>query len=226
MTAFTQEIVAPAPWRLKGQGYLVVVQLPKKVLDNDGFIDENLRVSRRGRLAYVAFVDYQESDVGRYHELLYIGGSLKFGQKRHYSISKIYVSSQASVDNGRRNWGIPKELADFNVQYGNNAKDVIQLNTPTGETIAKLNFSHYLLPFPVNTKLAPKRLLTIAQQWQGQYFFYRPEADGHLKPALLTDSYFDARYFPDLNQGRVVACFKVTDFNLLFPIAKIQAAIA
>lgn len=223
MTALTPDMIAPAPWHLKGQGYLLVVHLPKSVLDNEGFISDDLVASRRGRLAYVAFVDYQESDVGRYHELLYIGGSLKFGQKRHYSISKIYVSSQASVDNGQLNWGIPKELADFKVHYGKNAKDTIEVATTTGETIAKLSFSHHLLPFPVSTKLAPKRLMTVAQQWQGQYFFYRPEAVGHLKPALLTASHFDKRYFPDLNQGRVLACFKVTDFNLIFPIAKIEA---
>lgn len=223
MTVLTQEIVAQAPWRLKGQGYLVVVQLPKPVLDNEGFISDELRATRRGRLAYVVFADYQESDVGPYHELLYIGGTLKFGHKRHFSISKIYVSSQASVTNGQRNWGIPKELATFNVNYGKNAKDEVKLSTPAGETIAQLSFSHHLFPFPVNTKLAPARILTVGQLWQGQYFFYRPEAEGFLKPALLTASHFDKRYFPDLNQGRVLACFKVTDFTMIFPVPKTQA---
>lgn len=224
MTLLTDDntAIAPAPWRLTGQGYLIVVQLPKKILDNEGFISDELRPTRRGRLAYIVFADYQESDVGRYYELLYVGGTLKFGQKRHYSISKIYVSSQASVSNGHRNWGIPKELAHFSANYGKNAKDDIQLTTETGETIAKLSFSHHLFPFPVNTKLAPARLLTVAQKWQGQYFFYRPQAEGYLKPALLTSATIDKRYFPDFNQGRVLACFKVTDFSMIFPIAKIQ----
>jgi hypothetical protein len=34
------------------------------------------------------------------------------------SISKIYVSTQDSIDNGQKNWGIPKEMAHFEVQYG------------------------------------------------------------------------------------------------------------
>jgi hypothetical protein len=58
--------------------------------------------------------------------LLYIGGTLKFGQKRHYSISKIYVSTQDSIDNGQKNWGIPKEMAHFEVQYGADNHDTIK----------------------------------------------------------------------------------------------------
>lgn len=223
MTGNTTEIVAPAPWHLRGGGYVLVVQLPKAVLDNESFIDADLQASRRGRLAYIAFVDYQQSDAGPYHELLYIGGSLKFGNKRHHSISKIYVSTQASIDNGRRNWGIPKEMALFKVNYGNNNKDEITLTAPSGETIASLSFSHHLFPFPVSTDWAPKRLLTVGQKWEGQYFFFRPQAKGSLKPALLTSSFFDKRYFPDLNQGHVLACFKVTDFSMIFPVPKTQA---
>ena len=49
MTAFTPDMIAPAPWHLKGQGYLLVVHLPKSVLDNEGFISDDLVASRRGR---------------------------------------------------------------------------------------------------------------------------------------------------------------------------------
>lgn len=215
--------IAAAPWHLKGQGYLLVVQLPTQVLDSQSFIDDSLQQTRRGHFAYIIFADYQQSDVGAYHELLYIGGSLKFGKQRHYSISKIYVSSQASIDNGQRNWGIPKEMAHFAVQYGANNHDAVQLTTPSGKVIAKFDFSHHLFKFPVSTKLAPTRLITLAQDWQGQRFYFAPQAQGYLKPALLKNSYVDARYFPDFNQGRVVACFKVTDFSMVFPVPKTQA---
>lgn len=223
MSKIEQIPVVPAPWQLTGTGYILVVQLPKKVLDNESFIDEDLQASRRGRLAYIAVVDYQQSDAGPYQELLYIGGTLKFGDKRYHSISKIYVSTQSSIDNGRRNWGIPKEMAGFKVNYGTNNKDDVSLTAPNGDRIASLSFSHHLLPFPVKTDWVPKRLMTVGQKWQGQYFFFSPKASGYLKPALLTSSFFDKRYFPDLNQGRVLACFKVTDFSMIFPVPKTQA---
>lgn len=215
--------VAPAPWQLTGQGYLMVVHLPQDFLDNQSFIEPHLQASRKGHLAYVAFAHYQQSDVGPYHELLYVGGQLKIGQKHHYSISKIYVSTQDSIDNGQINWGIPKEKAYFAVDYGQDKQDHIKVTTETGEVIANLHVSHHLLPFPVNTRLAPKALRTLAQEWQGQRFYFPLEAQGHMKPALIKESFFDQRYFPDLNQGRVLACFKVTDFSLVFPVPKTQA---
>lgn len=215
--------VAPAPWYLKGQGYVMVVQLPTQVLDNESFIEPSLKSTRRGHLAYIAFADYESSDVGAYHELLYIGGTLKFDQKRHLSISKIYVSTQDSIDNGQKNWGIPKEMAQFEVQYGADNHDTVKLSTPSGDTIAQFDFSHHLFKFPVNTKLAPTRLRTLAQDWQGQRFFFPLQAQGYVKPALLKACYVDKRYFTDLNQGHVIACFKVTDFSMVFPVPKTQA---
>lgn len=215
--------VAPAPWYLKGQGYVMVVQLPTQVLDNESFIEPSLKSTRRGHLAYIAFADYESSDVGAYHELLYIGGTLKFDQNRHLSISKIYVSTQDSIDNGQKNWGIPKEMAQFEVQYGADNHDTVKLSTPSGDTIAQFSFSHHLFKFPVNTKLAPTRLRTLAQDWQGQRFFFPLQAQGYVKPALLKACYVDKRYFTDLNQGHVIACFKVTDFSMVFPVPKTQA---
>ena len=214
--------IAPAPWHLTGQGYVLAVYLPTRFLDQHSFIPAHLQNSRRGRIAYIIFADYQQSDVGAYYELLYIGGSLAFGEQRHHSISKIYVSSQDSIDNGQKNWGIPKEMAQFKVSYGANNQDSIALTTPTGDIIAQLHFSHHLLRFPVSTKLAPTRLITLAQDWHNTRFFFAPQANGHLKPALLKDCYINSQYFPDIAQGRVVACFKVTDFSLIFPVPKTQ----
>jgi hypothetical protein len=54
----TQKI-ASAPWHLKGQGYLIVVQLPQQVLNEQSFISNELKATRRGHLAYIAFADYQ-----------------------------------------------------------------------------------------------------------------------------------------------------------------------
>lgn len=213
---------APAPWQLKGSGYLLAIKLPKAFLDEHSFIAEDLKASRRGQLAYVMFVDYQSSDVGPYHELLYIPGSLQFSSGRHLSISRIYVSTQASVSNGQRNWGIPKQLCDFAVSYGKNGIDTVKL-TLNGHTFAELCFQKKLFGVPFNGKLVPKKLRTLAQQLSGQEFCYSPEARGHLQPATLLQSSFDPEYFPDISQGRVLACIKVRDFDMIFPLAAIAA---
>lgn len=209
---------APAPWLLKGCGYILAIRLPKAFLDQQSFIAEDLKSSRRGQLAYVMFVDYQSSDVGPYHELLYIPGSLQFTTARHLSISRIYVSSWESVVNGHRNWGIPKDRCDFAVKYGKDDIDEVKVSL-NGHVFAELKFRKKLFGIPFNSKLVPKKLRTLAQHFKNQEFTYSPEAKGHIQPAALLESRFDSEYFPDISQGKVVACVKVQDFEMIFPVA-------
>ncbi|MDP2227341.1 MAG: hypothetical protein Q8J78_07670 [Moraxellaceae bacterium] len=212
---------APAPWQLKGQGYILAIRLPPEFLDTQSFADPALVASRRGRMAYVMFVDYQSSDAGPYHELLYIPGSFQFTGARRLSISKIYVSTWDSVVNGHDNWGIPKERCDFQVSYGNDGIDEVKLLLD-GRVFAELNFRSHLFRLPFNGHLIPKGLRTLAQQFKGREFTYIPLAKGHVKPARLLSARIDSAHFPDISQGRVVACVKVTDFDMVFPVAAVR----
>lgn len=213
--------MVPAPWQLKGQGYILAIRLPDAFLDNESFLPDNLRPSRRGGTGYVMFVDYSQSDAGPYYELLYIPGSLSFGKKRLLSISKIYVSSWDSVVNGRENWGIPKEHCDFQVRYGANGVDEVRL-VRDGQVIVELAFKPRLFRLPFDGRLIPARLRTLAQQFKGREFVYIPTAKGHVKPASLVHSHIDPRYFPDVSQGKVMACVKVIDFDMTFPVATVR----
>lgn len=213
---------APAPWALKGQGYIFAVLMPEAVLERESFIPESLAGSRRGRLAYAMFVDYAESDAGPYHELLYIPGSFQFSDARRLSISKIYVSSWSSVVNGRRNWGIPKERCDFFVNYGADNVDRLRLIAEDGTVFASLELEHRFLRLPLPGHWAPGRLRTLSQHFEGTEFTFTPEARGHIKWAKVRHWEFDSRYFPDLARGQVIAALKVTDFNMVFPVARQQ----
>lgn len=213
-------MAAPAPWLLKGSGYILAIRLPKAFLDQQSFLAGDLKASRRGPLAYVMFVDYQSSDVGPYHELLYIPGSLQFRRARHLTISRIYVSSWESVVNGQRNWGIPKDYCDFAVSYGKDDIDEVKLSL-NGHVFAELKFRKKLFGLPFNGKLVPKKLRTLTQQFKGHEFTYIPEARGYIQPATLLEAHFDSEYFPDISQGKVVACVKVQDFQMIFPVSEI-----
>lgn len=213
--------MAPAPWQLKGQGYIMAIRLPDAFLDNESFIPDNLKPSRRGRMAYVMFVDYERSDAGPYYELLYIPGSFAFGNQRRLSISKIYVSTWDSVVNGHENWGIPKERCDFQVTYGADGVDEVRLLND-GKVFAELSFKSRFFRIPFNGNLVPQKLRTLTQHFKGREFTYIPVAKGHVRYASLLRSRFDGRYFPDISQGKVVACVKVTDFDMTFPVATIR----
>ncbi len=211
---------APAPWQLRGQGYILAIRLPATVLD-ESFIPEELKASRRGSLAYVMFVDYESSPAGPYHELLFIPGSLQFTDARQLSISRIFVSNWESVVNGRANWGIPKDRCDFKVTYGEDDQDHIQLLLD-GKVFADLKLRHRLFRLPFNGGWVPEKLRRLAQRFRGREFTYSPLAKGHIKPAQLLEAHIDSRIFPDFSQGKVVACVKVTDFGMTFPVAKIR----
>ena len=100
--------IVPAPWKLRGDGYMFMIKLPLPRGRAELFAPTELAEARFGQFGWVMYVDYAASPVGPYRELLFNPGTFRFGARRLPSITKIYVSSQASVDSGRHNWGIPK----------------------------------------------------------------------------------------------------------------------
>ena len=215
--------LAPAPWHLKGSGYVLALRMPRDLLDNPSFIPDSLQGSRKGNLAYVMFVDYIESDAGPYHELLYIPGTFRFNQSRNLSITRIYVSTWDSVVNGRNNWGIPKNRCNFAVDYGKE-QDNIRLTTDEGTLIAELALrTRRCFRIPTTTALVPAKLRTLGQHFGGQQFLYAPSSSGHIKPAQLLDARCNPEFFPDFSQGKVVACMRVTDFTMVFPLARVES---
>ena len=209
---------APAPWHLTGQGYVVAIRLPESFHARGSFIPKSLK-DRHSLLSYVMFVDYATSDVGPYRELLYIPGSFRFGDARRLSITRIFVSSWASVVNGQENWGIPKDCCDFDVKYGD--VDEVRLSQE-GKTFAELRFRRSLFPVPFSTALVPPPLRTLAQHRGGDEYTYTPRATGHIQPGALLDWRFDGAQFPDVSQAVVMGCVRVKDFAMDFPVATVR----
>ncbi|BGP40057.1 hypothetical protein JCM10449v2_004015 [Rhodotorula kratochvilovae] len=122
----------PAPWSLTGEAWILPLYTPFSTtpiplptgsyapLEQGSKADLSARF--HGGVGMVLIVRYATSDAGPYDELMYVPGlfsrpaeAKKAGEKPEYSfvITRIYVSTDASVKNGRRNWGIPKYRADF-----------------------------------------------------------------------------------------------------------------
>ena len=213
--------LAPAPWRLKGQAYIITLRLPREQLERDGFIPAGLRLASRSGIAYAMFVDYSQSDVGPYHELLFVPGKLWFGEERFPSVSRIFVSTWPSVVNGENNWGIPKDRCDFSVSYGEDGVDRIALTAGDGTRFAELELESWGLNLPGPGQLVPERFRTLAQLKDGKRYTYAPRFKGWFKLAKLRRWRFDSRYFPDLARGTVVSAVKLTSFDLTFPIARV-----
>ncbi|MET0388375.1 MAG: acetoacetate decarboxylase family protein [Polyangiales bacterium] len=210
----------PAPWQLRGSAYVFAVHMPEDVLDHAAFIPKSWVAKRRGRTAYVMFVDYQSSNAGPYRELLVSPASFAFDGS-YPAITRIYVSSYDSVVNGRRNWGIPKDRADFDIQPdAANGGHVVHV-TREGRTIAELSLRAHGPKLPVRTWLLPAGLRTLVQPWQDQFFRFTLSASGNARLATLKHWSFDPTLFPDLSRGRVLAGAYLPEFEMTFPVAQI-----
>ncbi|MGI9246260.1 MAG: acetoacetate decarboxylase family protein, partial [Steroidobacteraceae bacterium] len=130
----------PAPWSLQGNGWIVLLRLPRAAPARSDFVATALQPTLWAPVSLLMFVDYLGAPCGPYRELLFIPGALRFADgRRHASISRIFVSTWASVVNGRANWGIPKDRADFAVTRGGE-RDRLAVADEKGREFCRLDF--------------------------------------------------------------------------------------
>ncbi len=205
--------IFPAPWQLKGYGYILLYRFSEAFVNQSVHIPDFLKGKFAGGFGSVMLVDYETSNAGPYGELLFIPGKFNhLGQKRN-TISKIYVSSLASVENGRRNWGIPKQQADFHFEKLDNQREHIQINL--GETVlADFIIKSGGPAFPVDTQLMP---FPLVQLQDDQYFYTKFSGSGKGRLAKIEQIHIDPVGFPDISQCRPIAVIKVDPFRITFP---------
>lgn len=211
----------PAPWSLQGYGYLIMFKAEPTWLLENGFIDADRLDNYVPSIGTAMLVNYASSTAGPYGELLFIPGKFKFPEGERYSISKIYVSSMQSVINGQDNWGIPKELAEFDFAEQTASQQHIRISLPNGgDMIADMKFSNKSWGVPVTTALLPEKLRTVAQYWQDQLFYTAPSAKSTLKLAKLQTGEFNQALFPDLNGVKILSVFKAEALQMQFPLPR------
>lgn len=213
----------PPPWRLRGSGYFFLFTFEPWLLRNGGFLPPELVGEHfEGQLGALMLVDYRSSPVGPYRELLFAAGRNLRWRHHLFSISRIWVSTEASAASGRENWAIPKQPAEFEVVPGEDgAERVIVQRDRLAEvdlTVAPGRGS----AIPALGFLAPPSWRTIVQFRDGQALETRMSGRGVLRPARLLDFRAMPKAFPDVNEGKLVAGFYLKDFRLRFPAPRVS----
>lgn len=198
------------PWKLSGEGIILIFRFQKDWVENSAHLPKHLKGKFKGGLGYVMLVDYEKSPVGPYHELLIIPG--KFKKTKKQAITKIYVDSEASTQNGRKNWGIPKETLPFSWKK-EKGKDIVEIKT--GE---KVIFSTEItsggIPFPVTTTILP---ISLCQTWNKVKYYTKPRGFGWGKLAKVKTMSVDPDYFPDIQNIKPLLAVRVNPFHIKFP---------
>jgi hypothetical protein len=216
---------APAPWELRASAYIIALKLTRARLEAIGFIPPELRALRTGPFSFAMFVDYAHSPVGPYRELLFFPGAFRYPDRSCFTITKIYVSTMASVVNGCRNWGLPKELADFDVEYGQGGERIDRVRMRVGgEPAVALALRHYPIGGPLIAGLIPSRLRTLRHTRDGRQFTLAPSARAVMRAASVLQAEIDPRLFPAFTTGEVLAAAKLPDVTLWFPEAQVEPA--
>lgn len=208
---------APAPWFLTGNGIVFLYRFPDRFNRDYGFMEAFQQDGYKGGVGAVMVMDYRTSDIGPYQELLYIPALFSLEGRLSFSISKIYVSTEVSVRNGRHNWGIPKELAQFSISRPEDGSSLVKVAGEDG-LFFEAAVKPYGIHFPFWTKLLP--LFRIVQQSPDGLLLTKPVANGKAQLASLEKIRTDPGCFPPVDNLEPFLVCSLSDFEMIFPLAR------
>jgi hypothetical protein len=189
-------------------------RFPREFVERDGFLADWQRTALGSTLGAVMLIDYHQSDVGPYRELLFMPGWMKLAGRIMLSISKIYVSTPESVVNGIENWGIPKQLADFERVSCADGSECFRVAIE-GRECFSAQLASFGPRFPLSTALIP---IAIAQERRGDLVVTRPIVKGSGRLCRVRDLRVAGSWFPDFARFRPIAVVAVKDFHMTFPV--------
>lgn len=198
----------------KGKAYICVYNFDAEFVKKDSFQCQFLEGKASGGFGALIFVDYTETPVGPYQEVMFIPGKYEVGGESRYVATKCYVSKPEAIDaNGDGFFG-PKELAAFNVSMVDNStihlsvtkgrSKVLALEIGTWDAIS-LPASSSIISFPFMQLLnGQERLL------------WKYEARSAMNIAHLSSVQVRPAYFPDIAKFSPIVTLCLNNFELSF----------
>ena len=206
----------PAPWQLRGEGFLFLYRFDQGWLAEHEAIPPALTERFAGGLGALMLVDYQSGTADPYRELLFMPGKFRWGQVKKHCITEIVVSTEQSVVSGRANWAIPKRQADFDWSADGSRGTRIEVREQGQETF-RAAISHVPIPRPMHTALLA---MPLAQPDGDELVLTPYSGRGVAWPARLESISTEGGRFPPLEQLRPLTGFRVAPFTLRFPVAE------
>jgi hypothetical protein len=189
---------APPPWRLRGDA--TAIFFPRGIL---------------------LFVRYADSNVGPYDELLWLELFQRSPAGRGHHVPLIFVSSDASAQSGRANWGLPKELAEFRVSVLDADLEAV-LVTRAGQHVAAFVRGRRPGRLPIDLGRLPGALRRLLQISEGRVFATVPEARGRISLTRVFDLQVNRQLLPHAGSSRWRLGAHLSSFELRFPAARIS----
>lgn len=213
------ESVPAPPWELSGHGWVIMFRGEDLVRNQPGLVPAALRARYRAGFGAAVLVRYEDSPVGPYDELMLVPGQFAFGEAHHPSITTSYVSTRASALHGQRNWGIPKQLAEFEVTRPAKRAERFVVRWG-GQQVIDVSLRRGWWRVPVSSSLVPEAFRTLAHAWDGRILLTDVAAKGWVCRAELEHIECEAELFPDVAPLELAGVVAVPTFHMTFPPAR------
>jgi hypothetical protein len=218
---------AAAPWLVRGDAYVVFTSSPAEVNIADAGIPHELWGVYNGLFNVMLMANCRESPVGPYRELLYVPGRFRFSfDEERMSVTRSYVSTQASLLNRRANWNVPSDLAEIRNHSRDEHHDEFHITRPGAggpNAFAHFSFEMFGPELPVNGRVIPEAFRMFGQLRKDVTLLHSLAVTGTMRSARFTPHAFDPHAFPDMKRRQVVAAIKISDFLLDLPAATTMA---
>jgi len=162
----------PAPWTLKGYAVqtvqLVDIENCRPLIPPEL---EVVSVWPGKTIGGVYIAAYKAGSTLEYNELIVVAGMVNYSGQIGPWISHIYVDHPDSVAGGREIWGLPKELAEFTWERGENSSVMVRQGD---RQLCSLNYTQPSFALPLN--LAAPSFSSLA----GDFLLFKGEFESRL----------------------------------------------
>ncbi len=201
------------PWCLRGDGFIWLFRYPPAFIARAGRLADWQRACLASTFGALMAVDYLETTVGPYRELLFIPGQFNVAGRRLFSITSIYVNTEVSRRGGMAHWAIPKALAEIARARQADGREVFRA-ARDGAVFFEARLAAFGLRFPISSALLP---LGVAQSQGADLLITRPKARGWARLCRVHDMWADGACFPDLRSCRPLLVLAIQGFRMTFP---------
>jgi len=206
------ETFVPAPWTLTGEAW--AVPLLQHADDVAAYVPPGCSiVAWRGWTpgGYVC-VDYHNSPVGPYREIIFVPALVRHGWQWGFHVSHIYVDNTESVAGGRGNWWLPKELLAFDIKKHDSAM-LFRAEHQAQPVASGVFTDNGRISLPFTNRWVPLHLLQARTQHFRRSAFW---ATGRIGVANGALDLLDTTLLPRLDHVVRLPLLHVQEFTLRF----------
>jgi acetoacetate decarboxylase len=114
------------PWQLRGWGVATVQAVDVRAARRFVPPGSTIVAIAPGRtLGGLLFVSYEFGSTLVYRELSFVAALVRVGGRIAFHLPRLYVDSAASLAGGRAIWGVPKEMANFEVATSDGKRTIV-----------------------------------------------------------------------------------------------------